>query len=244
VTTGPSKVDEILAVLRTEILRGQYRPGERMPSERDLAARFEINRGAVREVIKKLEQLGIIEVTPGGVRVLPVEEATLEVVPHLLELGTIDQQQIIGQLLDVLGTMMALSVHSALTLASEDEQQILAKSVDGLIDSIDENDEDLHRQSFKLLSENLLSINGNLILRLIGNGIRTQFIAHIRRENFNPNIDVERIKGTLAQFKAAILAGSPNDASMAIAQHFTLVKDAILTMPTNDDRLTRTADHA
>ncbi|NCF80731.1 MAG: GntR family transcriptional regulator [Proteobacteria bacterium] len=33
---------------RSEILRGQYRPGERLPSERDLAARFEANRGPVR----------------------------------------------------------------------------------------------------------------------------------------------------------------------------------------------------
>ena len=65
VSTATSKVDEILVVLRTEILRGQYRSGERLPSERDLSARFESNRGAIREVIKKLEQLGLIEVNPG-----------------------------------------------------------------------------------------------------------------------------------------------------------------------------------
>ena len=68
-----SKADEITTTLRTEILRGQYRPGERLPSERDLAARFEANRGPVREAIKKLEQLGIAEVKPGGVRVVPIE---------------------------------------------------------------------------------------------------------------------------------------------------------------------------
>ena len=69
-STAPSKAEEIIAVLRSEILRGQYRPGERLPSERDLAARFESNRGVIREAIKKLEQLGIVAVAPGGVRVL------------------------------------------------------------------------------------------------------------------------------------------------------------------------------
>ena len=64
----------------------------------------------IREVIKKLEQLGIIEVNPGGVRVVPIEKATLDVLRYLLELGAIDQQQLIGQLLDVLGSMLSLSV--------------------------------------------------------------------------------------------------------------------------------------
>ena len=56
-----SKAEDIFGVLRSEILIGQYRSGERLPSERDLAARFESNRGLIREAIKKLEQLGIVE---------------------------------------------------------------------------------------------------------------------------------------------------------------------------------------
>ena len=64
VSTATSKVDEILVVLRTEILRGQYRSGERLPSERDLSARFESNRGAIREVIKIIEAAGA---EPAGV---------------------------------------------------------------------------------------------------------------------------------------------------------------------------------
>ena len=150
-STATSKVDEILSVLRTEILSGQYRPGERMPSERDLATRFGSNRGAIREVLKKLEQLGIIEVNPGGVRVVPVEQATLDVVRYLLELGAIDQQQLIGQLLDVLGSMMALSVRSALSLATKEECEDIAEAIEGLICSIDQNNEELHHESFKLL---------------------------------------------------------------------------------------------
>ena len=49
-----SRASDIADLLRDEILLGQYRPGERLPSERDLAARFQVNRGAVREAIKTL----------------------------------------------------------------------------------------------------------------------------------------------------------------------------------------------
>ena len=100
---------------------GQYRPGERLPSERDLAARFESNRGAIRESIKKLEQLGIVAVAPGGVRFLPVEEATLEVLGYLLELGEIQKPELIGQVLDVLAVMTSLSARSAVAEASDED---------------------------------------------------------------------------------------------------------------------------
>ena len=52
--------EEISDALARDILRGRYRVGERLPSERDLAARFGANRGAAREAVKKLEQMGIV----------------------------------------------------------------------------------------------------------------------------------------------------------------------------------------
>ena len=72
--TGPSRTQEISDVLRDEILRGQYRAGERLPSERDVASRFGTSRGTVREAFKKLEQLGVATIQPGGARAVPIEE--------------------------------------------------------------------------------------------------------------------------------------------------------------------------
>ena len=46
----PTRHKEIAETLTNEILRGRYLPGDRLPSERDLSARFDANRGAVREI--------------------------------------------------------------------------------------------------------------------------------------------------------------------------------------------------
>ena len=46
---------EIADTLRDEVLRHRYRSGDRFPSERDLAARFDASRGAVREALSQLE---------------------------------------------------------------------------------------------------------------------------------------------------------------------------------------------
>ena len=108
-TSVKSLVDDIAGQLRDDILRGQYRPGERLPSERDLAARFEVNRGAVREAIKKLEQLGIASVQPGGARVVAIQDATLEVLGHIMDLEELPNATLVSQLLEVVGAMISMS---------------------------------------------------------------------------------------------------------------------------------------
>ncbi|MEO0912134.1 MAG: GntR family transcriptional regulator, partial [Pseudomonadota bacterium] len=48
------------------ILRGVLRPGERLPSERDLAAEMEVSRPSLREALSELEASGLIETRPGS----------------------------------------------------------------------------------------------------------------------------------------------------------------------------------
>ncbi len=48
------------------ILQGEFKVGERLPSERSLAERFEISRTSVREAIIALEVQGLVEVRGGS----------------------------------------------------------------------------------------------------------------------------------------------------------------------------------
>jgi GntR family transcriptional repressor for pyruvate dehydrogenase complex len=47
------------------IMNGSYKPGERLPSEFELAARFKAGRGAVREALKALSVIGLVQVVRG-----------------------------------------------------------------------------------------------------------------------------------------------------------------------------------
>jgi GntR family transcriptional regulator, transcriptional repressor for pyruvate dehydrogenase complex len=58
--------DQLFARLRDQILTGAIAPGEPLPSERDLAADYGVNRHAVREAVKRLQQCRLIEVFQGG----------------------------------------------------------------------------------------------------------------------------------------------------------------------------------
>ena len=116
---------EISNVLRDEILLGQYRVGERLPSERDLAARFSVNRGSVREAIKILAQLGIVTVQPGGVRIVALEEASLGILGPLLDLQTAQRPNLVADLVEVFGALLALSAKLALQKATPQQKREL-----------------------------------------------------------------------------------------------------------------------
>ncbi len=52
--------------IRDQILSGQLRPGSALPSERVLCTKLKVNRSAVREALKRLEQARLIAVRHGG----------------------------------------------------------------------------------------------------------------------------------------------------------------------------------
>ena len=56
--------DIILRQIQDLIASGILKPGMRLPSERDLAERFRVGRGYIREAIKRLEFFGILETVP------------------------------------------------------------------------------------------------------------------------------------------------------------------------------------
>lgn len=72
--------------LRSRIISRELDAGESLPSERILCEMLGVNRGAVREGIKRLQQAGLVQVRHGGATVVLdyEEEAGLEMLPALL----------------------------------------------------------------------------------------------------------------------------------------------------------------
>ncbi|MGY1526023.1 GntR family transcriptional regulator [Streptomyces sp. MN3] len=58
--------DQLYALLRDRILSGALAAGTALTAERELAAEFEVNRHAVREAVKRLQQARLVEVSHGG----------------------------------------------------------------------------------------------------------------------------------------------------------------------------------
>lgn len=57
--------EQIVEQIERQILTGQLRPGQQLPSERELAEQFGASRTSVREAIRTLREKGLVEVHPG-----------------------------------------------------------------------------------------------------------------------------------------------------------------------------------
>ncbi len=77
--------ETVFAQLRDAVLGGSYAPGDLLPPERELAQAFAVNRHAVREAVKRLQEAGFVRVVHGGgTRVLDVRRtAGLDLLAHL-----------------------------------------------------------------------------------------------------------------------------------------------------------------
>jgi DNA-binding FadR family transcriptional regulator len=78
--------DAVFDQLREQIVSGEMKAGAALPGERALCEALDVNRGALREALKRLAQARLVSVQHGGVsRVLDYRSsAGLELLPDLL----------------------------------------------------------------------------------------------------------------------------------------------------------------
>lgn len=81
--------DEVFEQVRDQILTGKLQANDRLPSERSLCEMLGVNRGVIREALKRLEQAQLIRVQHGGgTTVLDYKlSGSMELLPALLLQG-------------------------------------------------------------------------------------------------------------------------------------------------------------
>src|SRR5262249_37893682 len=101
------------------ILEGKLAAGDRLPPERDLAAKYKTNRNTLREAIRRLEQSRLVTVRQGqGVTVSDFRRTgSIELLAPFLEHASDDEEKV-RVLCDVLPGRIQI-IELALTLAAE-----------------------------------------------------------------------------------------------------------------------------
>ncbi len=202
--------DEVATQLRNEILRGQYRAGERLPSERDLAERFGVNRGCVREALKTLEQLGLADIRQGGARVMPLHDASLDIVGPLLELEELPDPERVQQILEVVESLMATAMRGALRNGSQQHRDRMKQLLEEI--SATSNEVDYQAAVHKLF-EQLVEASGNLVTRLIFRGLRFQFMERLEAAGLHEPLPRDLFTPLANELLAAVERGDPDAAA-------------------------------
>jgi len=76
--------EQIVQQIEESIVKGELKPGDQLPAERDLAQRFGVSRTAVREAVKALREKGLVEAYSG--KGTFITDGTTQAVRHSLDL--------------------------------------------------------------------------------------------------------------------------------------------------------------
>lgn len=210
--------NEIAAELRREILTGHYREGDRLASERDLASRFGASRGAVREALSQLEQIGLIDIQLGGARVQPIGQARIAVLGPLMALGETPDPALVAQFLQTFGALTALTMEQAVSRADQAQMnrlQAYVVELEGLVDDFAAMQEKW-REFFLFVRD----ISDNLVVQLIGNDLKAQFVDQVVNPAVRPVIAKPVMRKILASLKQGLDQKDSEEVGATVRQYF------------------------
>ena len=223
--TEMTQESSIAAELRDEILRGQYRRGERLPSERDLAERFGVHRSTVRAAVKRLEQLGIADVRPGGARVNPIEEASLDVLGPWLALQDPPDAELVDQTLDAMNGFLAHVARVGTEQASDEDREVLLAILEQMIEG--QPSERRRGELFAELSAAFVKASGNPVLGLLRHGLRTRYSDFVLPDSRRRSATNGQLAPGLKKLRTAVRKRSGTEAAETIYTLVSVIRKSI-----------------
>ena len=199
--------------LREQILGGELAPGEPIPSERALAEEFGVNRHAVREALKRLQQAGLVRISQGGAtRVLDWRSsAGLEVLLDLVVQGTGPPAELMRSVLEMRASIGVDAARRCAERASADERAAIGELAGEVAAGIAEGDATRDIAALISLWQRIVDGSGNLAYRLGLNSLNAALDAYPELgERLAPRDDA-----TLRALGAAIAGGDAVGAAEA-----------------------------
>jgi len=220
--------------LRDAILDGRFTAGQRLPSERDLAAEFQVNRTSVREAIKVLEGVGLVTVRQGdGATVQPLVDASFDVLAPMLFHGDRVDTTLLAEINEVIGPLLLEMARLAVERHRPSDLVILRRLRDDMADESREQEE--RYAACRDLMVELADMTRNRVWQMLARRTRS-FLAspQLREARRHLRRDPGRIVPIVDECLAAVEAGRTADAIAAVHRFIRVVGDTTVpTTPTN-----------
>ncbi|WP_295010867.1 FadR/GntR family transcriptional regulator [uncultured Microbacterium sp.] len=200
--------DEAIEKIKAMIVSGELSPGDRLPPEKELAERLGLSRSSMREAVKALEVIRVLDVRRGdGTYVTSLE-------PHLLleAIGFVVDLHDDDSLLELFAVRRMLESQAtglAATHGREDEIAALTQGIDDLdaevsIDDLVAHDLRFHRE----------------IVRMAGNGYLSSLIDGLSSQTIRARIwrgltEQGAVERTLSEHRAIADAIARHDPALA-----------------------------
>lgn len=126
---GPTLYKRVQEYVKGYIVAHGLKPGDPLPSEGELASSLQVSRGSIREAVKALETLGILEVRHG--HGLLVRDFNLDPVLDILQYGLVFDQSKIREIQQIRKWLETAAISEVIPRIGESEiaeiEEVLAR---------------------------------------------------------------------------------------------------------------------
>jgi DNA-binding FadR family transcriptional regulator len=201
----------VFAALLEAVVAGRYAPGEKLPRQRELAADLGVTLQPLREALKRLEQMGLVEARHGDATRVRDWRAygTLDVLAHL-------GPDVLGDILEARSLMLREMAGLAAERADAPRSRAIAALAARFAEAGDART--AAELDFAFFTE-VAEASANLVFLLILNAIRDVYFEHV--DELPVAADVEGLAPGYAAIADAIGRG---DVETARAAAFALAQ--------------------
>lgn len=238
-TSARSQTDVVVTDIKAMIIRGDLTPGERLPVEKDLATALGVSRSSLREGVRALAVLGVLETRQGDGTYVTSLDASLLLAPlgFLVDLQSPDESENLASVRRILETEAAS--RAALRRSESDlrEAEDVLAAINAFVDDplasgreeIMNADIAFHRIIARASGNQALEA---LIEAFANRTIRTRMWRAITEHGVVPRTHREH-----HEILKAVRSGDPDRARLAMATHLVEVEDFISAHPAEPGQL-------
>ena len=212
-------IDQIIEIIGRLIAEGALKPGDALPSERDLSEMMKVSRTSVRQALKALDVLGVLEISPGSRTILNKSISKLLINP--LKFMTLLHDVTTSELF---GTRKIIEVELA-KLAATNATETDIKKMEDTLEVVKENLDDPKRYVLAEMEfhDDIFKASGNRVLSAIMASINNLLLeSREKSATLFPSLE-DSLKQHLKIFEA-IKKKDPEEAGAAMLAHLTKVE--------------------
>jgi GntR family transcriptional regulator, transcriptional repressor for pyruvate dehydrogenase complex len=177
-------VERIVSQISDAIVEGKLKPGDKIPTEAEMIKELGVGRNSVREAIKMLSAMGVLEIKRGDGTYI-VKEVKPTVFDSVIY-SIIMEQSTHEELLELRKTLEIDVLEMVVEKAGQDDMEMLKKLIEILEKSSKEKNFERAAQLDLEFHHKLADIAGNKLLSRIVKGVQNLFYSSIKRtlENY------------------------------------------------------------
>jgi len=213
----------IIAQINDKVLSGELRPGDKLPAERVLAEQLQVSRSSLREALRVLQFMGILDIRPGEGLFLGSNSNMLS--DHFLVSHLIKQFSAI-EIYEARKFIEVDIVELAANRILQEEETLLEDAYRRLVEV--QNDEALFLDANLKFHETIAAISKNDVLTEVISAIwKLTFETKLMENLFSTDDTAQRSNEGHKKIMEAIIARDSVRAKKEIVEHLDVVEGII-----------------